>query len=263
MFGGFRGLNDFHAQSMAIRARTQPTIQTKGAPSYTNSFGEHFLAPDDLATMYNISSLYQAGIDGTGQTLVIAGERAKSINLSDIAAFQTRFPISAESAAVATLRTTPSFNGAQIEANLDLEWSGAVARNATIIYAYASNVFTAAQYAIDQNLGQVMSMSFGECEQYGQLAYRGVAQQANAQGITIFVSSGDSAAATCDRNGPVPQATHGATASWPSSFPEITSVGGTELNDSAGAYWAAQNNANGASALLYSGSSVERHVGRR
>jgi uncharacterized protein (TIGR03437 family) len=249
VFGGFRGLNDFHAQSMAIRASTQPTIQTKGAPSYTNSFGEHLLAPDDLATMYNISSLYQAGIDGTGQTLVIAGE--SSINLSDIAAFQTRFNLPLNPPQLQLYGTAPSFNGAQVEANLDLEWSGAVARNATIIYAYASNVFTAAQYAVDQNLGQVMSLSFGECEQYGQLAYRGVAQQANAQGITIFVSSGDSAAAGCDRNGPVPQATHGATASWPSSFPEITSVGGTELNDSAGAYWAAQNNANGASALSY------------
>lgn len=247
--GGFRGLNDFHAKSMAIRSRNQPTIQTKGAPSYTDSFGEHFLAPDDLATMYNISALYKAGIDGTGQTLVIAGE--SSINLADIAAFQTRFNLPLNPPQLQLYGTSPGTNGAQIEANLDLEWSSAVARNATIIYAYASSVFTAAQYAIDQNLGQVMSISFGECEQYGSLAYRGVAQQANAQGITIFISSGDSAAATCDRDGPVPQATHGATASWPSSFPEVTSVGGTELDDSAGGYWAAQNNANGASALSH------------
>ena len=52
----------------------------------------------------------------------------------------------------------------QIEANLDLEWSGAVARNATIVYVYSQNVFESLQYAIDQNLAPVMSVSYGGCE---------------------------------------------------------------------------------------------------
>jgi uncharacterized protein (TIGR03437 family) len=145
----------------------------------------------------------------------------------------------------------PGIQSDLIEADLDLEWSTAVARNATIVYAYSTNVFTSAQYAVDQNLGQMMSISYGGCEAYESTAYRAVAQQANAEGMTIFVSSGDAGAATCDRGGPVPLATHGATASWPASFPEITSVGGTELNDSGGTYWAATNTANGASALSY------------
>jgi hypothetical protein len=35
-----------------------------------------------------------------------------------------------------------------------------VAPGATIIYVYTANAFAAAAYAIDQNLGQITSMSF-------------------------------------------------------------------------------------------------------
>jgi uncharacterized protein (TIGR03437 family) len=242
--GGFRGLNDFPAQSNAIKSRVQPTD-----PDF-NLGSSHFLAPNDLATIYNIKSLYNAGIDGTGQTLVIAGQTA--LKMSDFTIFQTRFGLPANLPQVMLFGNDPGIrSGDLVEADLDLQWSTAVARNATIIYAYATNVFTAAQFAIDQNLGQQMSISYGGCEPYESVAFRAVAQQANAQGITMFVSSGDSGAATCDRFGPIDEATHGATASWPSSFPEITSVGGTEFNDAGGTFWATFNDSNGASALSY------------
>jgi len=256
--GGFRGLNDFRPQSMLRMAPVQPVTSGQptgspphagGAPGYTSSSGNHFLAPDDLATIFNIAPLYNAGINGTGQTLVIAGET--DVNMSDLTLFQARFNLPANLPQMMLFGPDPGVTGSLIEADLDLEWSTAVARNATIVYAYATNVFTAAQYAVDQNLGQMMSISYGGCEAYESIAYRAIAQQANAQGMTIFVSSGDAGAATCDRGGPVPQASHGAIASWPSSFPEITSVGGTEFNDSGGTYWAPKNNANDASALSY------------
>ncbi len=245
--GGFRGLNDFRPQSMLRMAPVQPGDSS--APRYNSSAGNHFLAPDDLATIFNITPLYNAGIDGTGQTLVIAGNA--DVNVSDLTAFQARFNLPPNLPQMMLFGPDPGGTGSLIEADLDLEWSTAVARNATIVYAYATDVFTAAQYAVDQNLGRMMSISYGACEAYESIAYRAVAQQANAEGMTIFVSSGDAGAATCDRGGPVPQASHGATASWPSSFPEITSVGGTEFNDSGGTYWATKNNANDASALSY------------
>jgi uncharacterized protein (TIGR03437 family) len=245
---GFRGLNDFKPQSMLRMAPVQPK-DGANTPEFNSGLFNHFLAPDDLATIFNIMPLYKAGIDGTGQTLVIAGET--DVHLTDFTLFQARFNLPANLPQLMLFGPDPGFNGSLTEADLDLEWSTAVARNATIVYAYATNVFMAAQYAVDQNLGQMMSISFGACEAYESIAYRAVAQQANAQGMTIFVSSGDAGAATCDRFGPVPLATHGATASWPSSFPEITSVGGTEFNDSGGTYWATSNNANGASALGY------------
>ncbi len=250
--GGFRGLNDFPAQSMLRKSPVQPQEPSlaSGSPNFNNSANNHFLAPDDLATIFNITALYNAGIDGTGQTLVIAGQTALILN--DFKLFQSRFGLNPNLPQVMLFGTDPGVRSSDlVEADLDLQWSTAVARNATIIYAYATNVFTAAQYAIDNNLGQQMSISYGGCEPYESLAYRAVAQQANAQGMTIFVSSGDSGAATCDRNSPIQQATHGATASWPSSFPEITSVGGTEFNDSGSNYWASANGPTGASALSY------------
>ena len=249
--GGFRGLNDFRPQSMlrmaSVQPRTGPALN--GAPSYNNSAGDHFLAPDDLATIFDITALYNAGIDGTGQTLVIAGQT--DVIPRDFVTFQKRYNLPQNLPQLMLFGPDPGVQGDLTEADLDLEWSTAVARNATIIYAYSTNVFTSAQYAVDQNLGQMMSISYGGCEPYESTSYRAVAQQANAQGMTIFVSSGDAGAATCDRDGPVPLATHGATASWPSSFPEITSVGGTEFNDNGGTYWAITNNANSASALSY------------
>lgn len=249
--GGFRGLNDFRPQSMLRMAPVQPVNgpAVNSGGNYNSSTGNHFLTPDDLATIFNITPLYNAGTNGTGQTLVIAGET--DVNVSDFTLFQARFNLPANLPQLMLFGPDPGVTMDLIEADLDLEWSTAVARNATIVYAYATNVFTAAQYAVDQNLGQMMSISYGGCEAYESTAYRAVAQQANAEGMTIFVSSGDAGAAACDRGGPVPQATHGATASWPSSFPEITSVGGTEFNDSGGTYWATQNNANDASALSY------------
>src|SRR5262249_59089468 len=65
--------------------------------------------------------------------------------------------------------TVPS-TGEQIEAYLDLEWSGAIAKNASIIYVYVGNnpnfsVWDALQYAVDNNLAPVISISFGFCEQ--------------------------------------------------------------------------------------------------
>ena len=83
------------------------------------------------------------------------------------------------------------------EASLDIEWSGAVARNASIIYVIdAADPFNALQYAISQNLAPVMSISYGNCEANLTTADRtaliAMTQQANAQGITALAASGDS-----------------------------------------------------------------------
>src|SRR5439155_16159327 len=81
-----------------------------------------------------------------------------------------------------------------VEADLDIELSGAVARNATILYVYSDDVTNSAQYAIDQNLAPVLSMSYGLCEaqtsRADAAALQSSARQANAQGITWFAASG-------------------------------------------------------------------------
>ena len=239
---GVNGLDDFGPQPQIASDQILPL--------YNSSSSTHYLAPEDLSTIYNLSPLYASGIDGSGQTIVIVGESA--IDLNDLRTFRKNYGLAAADPQVVLIGKDPGANGALVEADLDLEWAGAIARNAKIVYVYASSVFTAAQSAVDQNLGTVLSMSFGSCEVMNNPGYQAVAQQANAQGMTWLVASGDGGAATCDWQYAVtPQATLGVVPSFPSSIPEVTSVGGTQFSEGSGKYWATTNSANGGSALSY------------
>src|SRR5581483_10166086 len=94
-----------------------------------------------------------------------------------------------------------------------------------------ADILDATQYAIDNNLGDVVSQSFGEGEQCmasSDLARQGVLfKEAVAKGMTLFASSGDSGAGqpACDGS-----PTYFKSASTPASDPNVTGVGGTELN---------------------------------
>jgi uncharacterized protein (TIGR03437 family) len=238
---GFNGFDDFGLHSMIARAEVQPEF---------NSGGSHVLAPDDLATIYNVAPLHAAGIDGSGQKVAVIGQTA--IDVNDIRSFRRRFNLPASDPQLTLYGSDPGKTSDLIEANLDLEWAGALAPHADIIYVYARAVYTAAQYAIDQNAAPVITMSYGQCEQFGGMAMRAIAQQANAQGITWVIASGDGGAATCDwQYAPTPQAVKGPTVSFPASLPEVTAVGGTEFNEGGGTYWAGFNNPNSGSALSY------------
>ena len=109
---------------------------------------------------------------------------------------------------------------------------------------------TSVQYAIDQNLAPVVSVSYGSCEletpSSESSAFVQWAQQANAQGITWFAASGDDGAADCDDS-----QNPGLAVDLPGSVPEVTSVGATEFVEGTGTFWSVTNNANGASALSY------------
>jgi len=238
--GGFLGLNDFHLKSFAIPVT--PDL---------NSGTSHFLAPADFATIYNLAPLYQAGIDGTGQNIAIVGD--SDIQITDIRSFRSRYGLPANDPKLVPYTTVdPGLNGDAIEADLDLEWSGAVAPNATISYVFGPSVFAALVYAIEQNVAPVVSVSFGGCEvDASPVFYRAVAQQGNAQGISILASSGDSGAAGCDRQGIFPQAEQGRRVAFPASLPEVTAVGGTQFAEGSGNYWAATNSPTFGSALSY------------
>jgi uncharacterized protein (TIGR03437 family) len=239
---GFVGLDDFRLRSQIART---------AEPNFTSG-GSHYLAPEDFATIYNLAPLYRAGLDGSGQSIVVVGQSA--VLLADIRSFRTRFGLPANDPRMVPYSTTdPGLlgGGPQIEANLDLEWAGAIAPKATIYYVYGPSVFTALLFAISNNIAPVISISWGGCEtDYRPSFYRAMAQQANAQGITMVASSGDAGAAGCDRQG-TDIATRGRTALFPTSLPEITSVGGTQFVEGRGNYWAAGNTANGGSALSY------------
>src|SRR5262249_46794998 len=136
------------------------------------------------------------------------------------------------------------------EAHLDIEWSGAAAPKATIVYVYAYDVFDAVQYAIDKNLAPVISTSYGVCElaitSAEAAAMRASAQQANAQGITWFTASGDTGAADCSYLND-----SSAAVDFPGSMPEVTSVGGTKFQEGSGTYWNTTNSTALGSAMSY------------
>jgi uncharacterized protein (TIGR03437 family) len=240
----FRGLTDF---------RLKPHNLRKAIPEMTTSGGVHHLAPGDLATIYDIAPLYQAGTDGTGQTIMVVGQTA--INVSDISSFRSAFGLSAPNLNQVKVpgRPNPGISSSDLpEADLDIEWSGAVAKNATIVFVYSDDVWQSAFYAVDQNLGTVLTMSYGLCEQSDLVdlpSEQAIVQQANAQGITWLAASGDQGAGDCeDVSAAVAQ--NGLAVDAPSSIPEVTGMGGLEFNEQGGTYWSSTNN-NGASALSY------------
>src|SRR5271165_2277693 len=65
---GLRGLHDF-------RMKPRSHVSAKPAPHYTGPrTGDHYLAPDDFAIIYDVAGLYSKGFTGSGQKLVIGGQ---------------------------------------------------------------------------------------------------------------------------------------------------------------------------------------------
>jgi subtilase family serine protease len=114
----------------------------------------------------------------------------------------------------------------------------------------------AVQYAIDQNLAPVLSVSYGLCElqtlKSDMLLMQTWAQQANAQGMTWVNAAGDSGGADC-YSGSSGGSSSGAglAVDSPADIPEVTGIGGTAFNEASGQYWNASNSANGGSATAY------------
>jgi uncharacterized protein (TIGR03437 family) len=233
-----RGLHNFRMRPASVKGH------------YTDNTG-NYIAPNDLATIYNIAPLLSSGTTGSGQKLVIAGQ--SQIKLSDIEQFRSTFGLSSNDPDILLVPNTqdPGISqGDESESDLDLEWSGAVARDATILFVYSDDVMTSVQYAIDQNLAPVVSISYGDCEpetpSSDLTAFQSWAQQGNAEGITWFAASGDDGAADCgDSQNP------GLSVDAPGSVPEVTDVGGTQFVEGSGNYWSSTNTSSGASALSY------------
>jgi subtilase family serine protease len=251
---GIRGLNDFTLKPRAVRNRRQ--VQAPLDPRFTSSIsGSHFVAPEDFATIYDVKALYNSGIDGTGQKIAIAGQT--DIKLTDIEAFRTAAGLAKNDPQVVLDGADPGTKTDDMtEADLDLEWSGAVAKGATIIYVNSTNVINSFDYAITHNLAPVLAMSYGDCEAHYTpsevQALSTMAQQANAQGMTITASSGDSGAADCELATST-SSTSGLSVDVPASIPYVTGVGGTEFAESGSTsqYWSATNDSSNGSALSY------------
>ncbi|HEX4808216.1 MAG TPA: S53 family peptidase [Bryobacteraceae bacterium] len=239
-----RGLNDFHPH---------PHARAVARPRFTSSIsGNHYVAPEDFQIIYNVKPLIAAGTNGTGQSIAVMGQT--DIQNSDIEAFESASGLPVKDPQVVLDGPDPGTSSSDLqEADLDLEWSGAVAPGATIIYVNSSDVFTSLTYAIDNNLAPVASISYGACE-----AETGVAEinsidalllMANSEGMTVVAPAGDSGAADCDSGNAA--ARHGLAVDFPASSPYATSAGGTEFNEGSGTYWNTTNDSSNGSATGY------------
>jgi subtilase family serine protease len=247
---GFQGLDDFRPEHPRSRLHPLANPRSQPTPSYADpQSGLSGLSPSDLATIYDIQPLYQNGFDGTGQTVVVAGQT--NVDLNDIRAFHQAFNLPARDPKLLLVPGAPDpgiVSKELMESDMDLELVGAIAPNAIVLFVYSPNVFNSVEYAIDNALAPVISFSFGGCElritESQATALESEAQKANLEGITWVASSGDSGAAACeDQNGTATAATTGMSVNIPASLPEVTSVGGTELAEGAATYWGTNNSA--------------------
>jgi subtilase family serine protease len=209
--------------------------------------------PYQMRHAYNVDSLINAGFDGKGKTIVIV-DSYQSPNIVDQLNVYDSFyglpglnglgnpadPSLGTFTQVAPDGLTPfdptddNMVGWAEEISLDVLWAHAIAPGANIVLDLAKSnndpdILSATQYAVDHNLGDVISQSFGENESCVDPALlkaeHKLFAKATLKHITLVASAGDNGAAqaTCDGSAFVQAA------SSPASDPLVTAVGGTEL----------------------------------
>ncbi|PYX36651.1 MAG: peptidase S53, partial [Acidobacteria bacterium] len=241
--------NFFKKPMLRISKEHFPLVYPAGSskPLATSSKGTHFLSPGDFSLVYGINPVYQAGINGTGVNIAVLGR--SNFNLGDIYDFRSALGMPGPNVSVSLNGPDPGNlgGGEEAEAVLDATWSGAIAPGASVLFVLSASTDTtdgvdlSELYAIDNNLAEVMTESFGSCEAGAtsteMAGLSALAQQAAAQGITYVVSSGDTGSAGCDHlsettaAGPV-------SVSAVASTPYNVAVGGTIFNENGqSTYW--------------------------
>ncbi|MFZ3266792.1 MAG: protease pro-enzyme activation domain-containing protein, partial [Terriglobales bacterium] len=262
---GVVSLHDFRPHTN-FQPRAEYTVAISGTKYY-------LVVPGDLETIYNINPLFTEGITGSGQTIV-AVEDTDVYTTDDWTSFRSVFGLSSYTDATITEThpappsgtnncADPGENGDDREAILDAEYASASAPSAAIVLASCANAGTFGGLIALQNIlntgntPPIVSMSYGECEAANgatsNAAFNAAFQQAVVQGISVFVSAGDDAAAGCGRGQEDDPYGIGVTG-WGSS-PYVVSVGGTDFGDTfAGTnatYWKTTNSKTYESAKSY------------
>jgi subtilase family serine protease len=221
-------------------------------PDFTSAqSGNTFFGPGDIATAYDTKPLTSGGSNGAGQSIAIMGQ--SSVVLGDIEAFQTASGLTKNDPELVLMPGSGNsqvFTGDESESDLDLEWSGAIAPGAHIVFVYTGSnanfgVFDAVQYAVDEKIAPIISISYAACEtelSASQLTtLESMFQQAASQGQTVMSASGDQGSTACSGFTNLTQAQQTAiTVNYPASSAYVTGVGGTEIssaNAASSTYW--------------------------
>lgn len=216
--------------------------------------GENCYDPYQMRRAYGVDNLISAGFTGAGKTIVIVDAFQSPNIVLELNTYNSFYGLPSMNGLgapdkpglptftqIAPDGLTPfvpgnsNMTGWAEEITLDVLWAHAIAPGANIVLVLAkdnndSSLASVEKYAVDNNLGDVISQSFGEnesCLAPADLAsYNQVYAEATQKNITIFASSGDQGASqqTCDGNSWV------RAASFPASHPLATGVGGTELH---------------------------------
>jgi hypothetical protein len=261
---GVAALNNIPPKPMMRRVQTQysPAGYTCG-PGF--AFPCELVTPADLATIYNFNPLFTAGTTGQGQTIYLIEDTDLYTN-SDWTTFRSTFGIPVSSYPSASLTTVNpgscahDVNGDDGEAILDAEYASAAAPGAGIVIASCENLLLAIQNVVNgANPPAIMSISYGFCESgngpaLNQALYTDY-QTGVAAGMSIFVSSGDGGADSCDNHDSATSSTSGISASGFASTPYNVAVGGTDFSDAysnvIGSYWNSSNSPTYGSARSY------------
>jgi subtilase family serine protease len=248
---GIDSLHDFRRQAQnhfvgkySIKSRS---LSTDAEPFLTVTSGQYVyypLAPYDFATIYDLLPLWNAtptAINGTGETIAIVART--EIDPADATGFWSSFGLDGTHAPEPTLVRTyngpnPGVTDDEPEADIDTQWSGAAAPGATINLVESASTETtdgvdlSSLYIVENNLAPIVSVSYGQCESgmgsAGVQFYSTLWEQAAAQGMSVFVSTGDNGAAGCDDPGGPAQ--YGLAVNGLASTAFNAAVGGTDFN---------------------------------
>jgi subtilase family serine protease len=204
-----------------------------------------YTSPLDWATIYNANPTFTSNGTGTGVVIGIVGRT--NPGTANWAAFRSAVGLPVNTPSIVVNGTNPGDLGAAEdgEADLDAEWSGGVAPGATVKFVASKSTNTtdgvdlSAQYIVNNNLADVMSTSFGQCESSMGTTetafYNNLWSQAASQGITSCVSTGDSGAAGC-ASGSASTGSGKSGVNGLASTPYNVAVGATQLSTSS-SYW--------------------------
>ena len=252
---GVVSLNNFTPRPMFV-PKAEYTVNSNSVP----------VVPGDLATIYNLNPAFSGGYTGQGQTIVVVEDSDLYNGTGDWKLFRKTFGLDRYSHGSLTqvhpapgkgsACLDPGINGADAEAAIDVEWASAAAPDAAIVVASCQDTTNFGGFIALQNLltsggplPSVVSISYGESETdsgaAGNSFINTLYQTAAAAGVSVFVSSGDEAAAETDHRSEV--AIHGVSVSSFASTIYNVAVGGTDFGDTAssttGTFW---NSVNGA-----------------
>ena len=226
-----------------------------GAPTIADciaTYGVRCYQPAQLYKAYDINRLHSAGIDGTGQTILIVDAFGSPTLASDLQVFDSTFGLPAPPSLVirhdagpipAFDETNNDMVGWAVETSLDVQWAHAIAPGARIVVETTPvaetegvqgfpEIVKAENFAINHGMGDVISQSFAATEQTfpnkdALLDLRSSFQNANRHHVTVLASSGDTGAAGYTTNPPALYP--GRATSWPATDPLVTAIGGTQL----------------------------------